>query len=104
MRPASLEALVVGPLPAVLELGGVRRLVVGGVEVVDARFEARLHQVKILIGEGDVDQQFGLNSRIRATVSGMLSASTCAVLDLAGQLPRRWRRSAKGYGLRDRSP
>src|SRR5690606_3406914 len=55
-----LEALPVGPLPAVFELGGVEGLVVGGVEVVDAGFEAGVHDGEVLVGQGDVDHQLGL--------------------------------------------
>src|SRR5690606_41354354 len=48
-----LEALAIGPLPLVFELGNVARLVVRRVEVVDARFEAGIHQREVLVGQGD---------------------------------------------------
>ena len=54
-----LEALAVGPLPGVLELGEVGRLVVGRVDVVDAGVEAGVHQVEVLVGQGEIDQQVG---------------------------------------------
>lgn len=54
-----LEALAVGPLPGVFELREVGRLVVGRVDVVDAGVEAGVHQVEVLVGQGDVDEQLG---------------------------------------------
>ena len=62
MQARLLEALLVGPLPLVLELGDVARLVVGGVEVVHAGLEAGVHQRQVLVGQGDVDQQVGLDA------------------------------------------
>jgi hypothetical protein len=55
-----LEALLVGPLPAVLELGLVGRLVVGGVEIRHAGLEARVHEHQVLVGQRHVDEQRGL--------------------------------------------
>ena len=57
-----LEALLIGPLPAVLVFGLVERLVVGRVEVADAIFQARVHDVQVLIGESEVHDQFRLES------------------------------------------
>ena len=54
------EAFAVGPLPGVFEVGHVAGLVVGGVEVVDATFEACVHDGEVLIGECDVDYQVGV--------------------------------------------
>ena len=58
---SGFEALLVRPLPLVFELRLVRRLVVGGVEVVDAGFQAGVHQGQVLVGKRDVDQQVGLD-------------------------------------------
>ena len=58
--PARGEALLVGPLPLVLELGLVRRLVVGGIEVVDAGLEAGVHDRQVLVGQCHVDYQVRL--------------------------------------------
>ncbi len=52
-----LELLLIGPLPGILELRDVERLVVRGVHVVNAGLEAGVHEVEILVGEGDVDEQ-----------------------------------------------
>ena len=54
-----LESLLVGPLPRVLEVGLVFRLIVGGVEIVASAGEACLHDGEVLIGEGEVDYQQG---------------------------------------------
>ena len=55
-----LEALAVGPLPAVFEVCLVLRLVVGRVEVVAARLQAGLHDGEVLIGQGQVHHDVGL--------------------------------------------
>jgi hypothetical protein len=55
-----LEAVPIGPLPFVFELGLVRRLVVGGVEVVDPGLEAGVHEGQVLVGQGDVEHQVRL--------------------------------------------
>ena len=52
-----LEFLLVGPLPLVFELGGVLRLVIGGVEVVDPGLETGVHEGEILVGKSDVEEQ-----------------------------------------------
>ena len=59
-EPGLLEALLIGPLPGVLELGGIERLVVGGIEVIDAGRQTGVHDGQVLIREGDVDHQFRL--------------------------------------------
>ena len=58
-----LEALTVGPLPTVLEVGLVLGLIVGGVEVVAAAGQTGLHDGEVLIRQGEVDDQFGLVAR-----------------------------------------
>jgi hypothetical protein len=60
-QPGLLEPLLVDPLPLVLELRGVRWLVVGGVEVVHAGLEAGVHDGQVLVGQRDVDDQFRLH-------------------------------------------
>ena len=42
-----LEPVVIGPLPVIFELGFVLGLVVGGVEIIHARFEAGIHDRQI---------------------------------------------------------
>ena len=44
----------------VFEFRDIARLVVGGVYVVDAGFEAGVHEGEVLIGQGDVDEDVGL--------------------------------------------
>ena len=41
-----LEALLIGPLPGVFKMGGIQRLVVGGVQVVDTGLQAGIHDVR----------------------------------------------------------
>ena len=55
-----LESILIRPLPAVLILGLVLGLVVGGVEIIDPAAEAGIHDGEVLIGEGDIDHQLGL--------------------------------------------
>ena len=57
-----LEPILVGPLPRILEMGLVLGLVVGGIEVVAAALETGVHDGEILIREGDVDDDIGLES------------------------------------------
>ena len=52
-----LKALVVSPLPAILKLGFVLRLVVGSIHVVGPCLKAGIHDGQILIGKGHVDDQ-----------------------------------------------
>ena len=54
-----LKALAVSPLPTVLEVGLVARLIVGGVQIVNAAAQARLHDGQVLIGQGQVDDHVG---------------------------------------------
>ena len=56
-----LEAVLIGPLPLVFELGLVARLVVGGVQIVHARRQTGVHDRQVLIGQGQVHDQFGLH-------------------------------------------
>ena len=74
-----LKPFAVGPLPAVIKIGGksllfaplfihrapggdggILRLIVGGVHVVDAAGQAGLHDGQVLIGQGNVHDQIGL--------------------------------------------
>ena len=60
-RQASfLETLAVGPLPAVLEVCLVTRLIVSGVEVVHSTFQTCVHDGEVLIGQCHVNHQLGL--------------------------------------------
>ena len=53
-RPCNV---LVRPLPGVLELGDVARLVVGGVQVVHAGLQARVHDGQVLVGQRHVDHE-----------------------------------------------
>ncbi len=55
----SLEAVLIGPLPRILEMRLVLRLVVGRVEVVATAFEAGIHDRQVLIGQRHVDHDVG---------------------------------------------
>lgn len=55
-----LEALLVCPLPAVLKVSLVLRLIVCGVEIVASASQAGIHYGKVLIRQGKVDNQLGL--------------------------------------------
>ena len=59
-QAGSLEAILVGPLPRILEMGLVLGLVVGRIEVVAATLEAGIHDRQILIRERHVDHDVGL--------------------------------------------
>ena len=54
-----LEFFLILPLPRILEFCDIQRLVVGGVHVVAARQQAGFHQIEVLVGEGDVDEELG---------------------------------------------
>ena len=57
-QPRLLEALAVSPLPAILKLRGVLRLVVGSIHIGDAAGKARVHDVKILVRKRYVNYDF----------------------------------------------
>ena len=54
------EALTVSPLPAVLKVSLVAWLIVGGVEVVHATFQASVHNGEVLVRESQVHHQLRL--------------------------------------------
>ncbi len=56
-QPRLFKFVLIGPLPAVLELGGIQRLVVGGIHIIDARFQTGIHNGQILIGQRHIDHQ-----------------------------------------------
>ena len=93
--PASLKRSLVGPLPAILELGLVDRFIVGGIQIIDARFQARIHDRQILIRQGDIEHQIGLvffdqRHHLRHIVRIHL---------LGGNRPRQCRRNGIALGL-----
>ena len=51
---------MVSPLPIVLELCCVRRLVVGRIHIGHARFKTGIHDVEILVRKRNIDQQIGV--------------------------------------------
>jgi hypothetical protein len=61
-KPCGLEPILIGPLPRILEMRLVLRLVVGRVEVVAAALQARVHDREILVWQGNVDNDVGLES------------------------------------------
>lgn len=56
-EPGLAEFVLIGPLPGVFELGDVPGLVIGGVQIVDARFQAGVHQRQVLVGKRHIDEQ-----------------------------------------------
>ncbi len=58
-KSLGLEAVLVGPLPRILEVRLVLGLVIGRVEVVHAAFEAGVHDGEVLVGEGYIDHDVG---------------------------------------------
>ena len=60
-QASGLEALLIGPLPGILELCHLARLVVGGVEIVHAGLEAGVHDRQVLVGQGHVDHEVRLH-------------------------------------------
>ena len=54
------EAFAISPLPRVFEMGFILRFVVGCVEIVATGLQAGLHNREILVGQGKVHHQFGL--------------------------------------------
>ena len=59
-EPRVAEAFVVGPLPFVFKFGRVQGLVVGRIHIVHAAFQAGVHDVQVLVGQGHVADQVGL--------------------------------------------
>ena len=55
-----LEAILVSPLPRILELGLILRLVVGRIEVVATTLEAGIHDRQVLIRKGNIHHNIGL--------------------------------------------
>ena len=51
------EPVLIGPLPLVLELRLVQRLVVGRVDVMHPRFEAGIHDSQVLVRQGDIEDE-----------------------------------------------
>ena len=53
------EFFLIRPLPRILEFRDIERLVVRRVHVVASGKQAGIHQIEVLVGEGDVDEQLG---------------------------------------------
>ena len=53
-----LETIMIGPLPAVLEMCLVRWFIIGGIKVINPTFETGIHNGQILIRQRDIDDQF----------------------------------------------
>ena len=60
--PGFLKALLIGPLPLVLKLRRVQRLVVRRIQIVAPRLQARVHNVQVLIGQGNIHHQIRLEA------------------------------------------
>ena len=57
-----LELVLISPLPAILEVSLVLRFVVGGVQIVAATGQTGIHDGEVLIRQGQVDNQLGLEA------------------------------------------
>ncbi len=55
-EPGSLEPVLISPLPRILEM----RLVIGRIEVIAPALEAGIHDGEVLVRQGDVDDDVGL--------------------------------------------
>ena len=55
-----LEALAISPLPTILKVSHVLRLIVSGVEVVHATLKAGVHDSEVLVGQSHIDNDVGL--------------------------------------------
>src|SRR3712207_9581913 len=55
-----LKLVFVGPLPTIFKVGLVLGLVIGRIQVVTTTRQTSVHDGKILIGEGQIDDEFGL--------------------------------------------
>ena len=86
-----LVAILILPLPGVLELGDIARLVVGRVHVVHARLQARIHDRQILVGKRHVDHEVGLDLVDQGDRLGDVVGIDLADLDR--------RHAALGHGL-----
>ena len=56
------EALLVGPLPAVFEVGFILRLIVSRIQIVHSGLQAGFHDGEVLIGECHVDDNIGFET------------------------------------------
>jgi len=54
-----LEAFAIGPLPRIFKMGLVFRLIIGGVEIVDAADKTCVHDREVLIRQRHVDDHVG---------------------------------------------
>jgi hypothetical protein len=54
-----LEAVLIGPLPVIFELGHILGLIVGGIQIGHARRQTGIHDRQILIGQRQIDHQLG---------------------------------------------
>ena len=61
-QPRRLEPLIIRPLIFVFEIGIALGLVIGGVEIIDARRQARLHDVEIMIRQRKIHHDVGLDA------------------------------------------
>ena len=60
-EPGFAKAVGIGPLPLVFKLGRVQGLVIGRIQIVHAAFQAGVHNVQILIRQGEIADQIRLD-------------------------------------------
>ncbi len=54
------KSIMVSPLPAILKVSNIRGFIIGGIHIMDPRFQTRIHDVQILIGEGEIEDNIRL--------------------------------------------
>ena len=101
-EPGFAKAVGIGPLPLVFKLGRVQGLVIGRIQIVHAAFQAGVHNVQILIRQGEIADQIRLDlpdqpAEFRHVVRvhlGGVDVHACAGLDAARHVRATGQRAA----------
>ena len=60
-QPCGLEAFLIRPLPMIFELCDIERFVIRGIHVIHAGGQTRIHDMQVLIGQSEIDDQSRLD-------------------------------------------